>query len=58
MLDASGIGPIACDKSACWEYQNKLYIFGGYGVPHVNGFNSTNKLDYQFVLDGNSHWVF
>ncbi|CAG2114937.1 unnamed protein product [Medioppia subpectinata] len=50
-LTPPGKSPIACDKSVCWQYNHKIYIFGGYGcVPDID------EKSYQFVFDPKSHW--
>jgi len=32
-LDPQGIPPLRCDKTACWTYGDKVYLFGGFGPP-------------------------
>ncbi|CAG2175821.1 unnamed protein product [Oppiella nova] len=51
LLNPSGNRPVACDKSVCWHYNQRIYIFGGYGcIPDTDDYN------YQFVFDPKSHW--
>jgi len=32
-LAPKGTPPMRCDKTACWSYKNKIYVFGGFGPP-------------------------
>ena len=32
-LKPEGEAPLRCDKTACWSYEDKVYIFGGFGPP-------------------------
>jgi len=32
-LEPTGNPPLSCDKTACWSYKNKIYMFGGFGPP-------------------------
>jgi len=50
-LEPEGEPPLRCDKTACWSYKDKVYMFGGFGPPP-----SLSKLDkqgslYEFVED-------
>ncbi|OTF78681.1 kelch domain-containing protein [Euroglyphus maynei] len=45
--------PLPCDKNVCWEYDEKFFLFGGYGpVPRVWNEDFT----FQFLFDTSSHW--
>lgn len=50
-LEPEGEPPLRCDKTACWSYEGKVYMFGGFGPPP-----SISKLEkqgslYEFVED-------
>jgi len=32
-LEPDGRRPLRCDKTACWSYNNRIYLFGGFGPP-------------------------
>lgn len=32
-LEPQGDPPLRCDKTACWTYDDKVYLFGGFGPP-------------------------
>ena len=32
-LKPEGEAPLRCDKTACWSFEDKVYIFGGFGPP-------------------------
>lgn len=44
-LNPSGIPPSPVDKMVGWQYNNKFYIFGGFGNP-----DSTAAYDFQFIF--------
>jgi len=37
-LEPGGDPPLRCDKTACWTFGDKVYLFGGFGPPpsHMN----------------------
>jgi len=50
-LNPGGEPPLKCDKTACWTYKDKVYVFGGFGPPP-----STSQMDkkcslYEFTED-------
>ncbi|KAH9404773.1 Kelch domain-containing protein 2 [Tyrophagus putrescentiae] len=50
-----GQPPLACDKSVCWQYDDRLYLFAGYG----RGCDPAQwRADpgYEFILDHSSPW--
>lgn len=52
-LKPDGIRPLKCDKCVSWEYKNKFYIFGGYGLR----IRDSQEINCKFIIDPNSHWV-
>jgi len=32
-LEPEGRRPLRCDKTACWSYNKRIYLFGGFGPP-------------------------
>lgn len=55
-LQPTGRQPIACDKSACWEFDGKFYLFGGYGrAPNPRDWLPNTHL--AFTYDNVSPWV-
>jgi len=32
-LEPVGVPPLRCDKTACWTYGDKVFLFGGFGPP-------------------------
>ncbi|XP_075591877.1 kelch domain-containing protein 2 isoform X2 [Dermatophagoides farinae] len=51
--DNGRLEPLPCDKNVCWEYDEKFYLFGGYGpVPRV----WNEDFNFQFIFDTSSHW--
>nr|XP_027201931.1 kelch domain-containing protein 2-like [Dermatophagoides pteronyssinus] len=51
--DLCSFEPLPCDKNVCWEYDDKFYLFGGYGpVPRIWNEN----YQFQFIFDQSSHW--
>jgi len=45
-LQPGGEPPLRCDKTACWSYGDKVYLFGGFGPPPP----SISKLEKQGSL--------
>ena len=46
--DLCSFEPLPCDKNVCWEYDDKFYLFGGYGpVPRIWNEN----YQFQFIFD-------
>ncbi|XP_054169090.1 kelch domain-containing protein 2-like [Oppia nitens] len=52
-LEPLGKRPLACDKSVCWIYDNKMYLFGGYGCVPIE---TRDERNFDFVYDPKSHW--
>lgn len=52
-LTPSGEPPLKCDKTACWSFKDKVYIFGGFGPPPVNSQNypSLNSIKHKSLFD-------
>jgi len=48
-LAPSGHPPLCCDKTTCWSYNNKVYVFGGFGAPPLENDAVANK--FKFVVD-------
>jgi len=48
-LSPEGSGPLRCDKTACWSYEGKIYMFGGFGPPP--DFTQTKLNNFTFVVD-------
>lgn len=55
-LQPAGPLPLPSDKSVCWEYQEKLYLFAGYGRG-PDPAQWRDNIGYQFILDTSSQWV-
>lgn len=55
-LEPSGTPPLPCDKNVCWEYDEKLYLFAGYGRG-ADPSQWRENPGYQFILDNTSQWV-
>ena len=54
-MEPIGVKPIASDKTVCWEYDFKLFLFGGYGC--IPKDEDTPHKNFQFIFDPKSHWV-
>lgn len=50
-LEPEGEPPLRCDKTACWSYEDKVYMFGGFGPPPSIRKLETQRNLYQFVED-------
>ncbi|XP_068236512.1 kelch domain-containing protein 2-like isoform X2 [Palaemon carinicauda] len=50
LLNPEGDLPLACDKSACWVYENRFYVFGGFGP--ADDLGPIAKMKVRFVRDG------
>lgn len=58
-LKPEGMLPLACDKSVCWSYGGRFYLFAGYGRAHDStewNVDSSRQIGFQFILDTSSHW--
>lgn len=55
-LQPTGNAPLPCDKVVCWQFEEKLYLFAGYGRG-PDPAQWRGNLGYQFILDASSHWV-
>ena len=40
-----------CDKTACWSFEDKVYIFGGFGPPPSNNQFTKLRAMFQFCED-------
>jgi len=51
-LQPEGEAPLRCDKTACWSYEDRVYLFGGFGPPppHISQLGMQGNL-YHFVED-------
>jgi len=47
-LQPSGEPPLKCDKTACWSFKDKVYIFGGFGPPPHH---SQNSIKHKSLFD-------
>ena len=47
-LSPKGTPPLRCDKSTSWFFQNKFFIFGGFGPPPTNGTCRPKDSDFTF----------
>ncbi|XP_023346001.1 kelch domain-containing protein 2 [Eurytemora carolleeae] len=50
-LTPGGIPPLACDKTSLWPYQDKVFLFGGFGTPHTQQSHGAVSRKFQFVED-------
>jgi len=50
-LEPEGNKPLHRDKLLGWEYDNKIYFFGGFGTPPMDGGQS-----HEFVHDRSHNW--
>merc|ERR1712096_103671 len=50
-LEPGGDPPLRCDKTACWTFGDKVYLFGGFGPPPAS--SQLDKLGtlFQFCED-------
>jgi len=49
-LEPGGVPPLRCDKTACWTYGDKVYLFGGFGPPPASQVDKLGTL-FEFVED-------
>ena len=49
-LQPEGVAPLRCDKTACWSYEDRVYLFGGFGPPPMGELGMQGNL-YHFVED-------
>uniref|UniRef100_T1J9L2 PHD-type domain-containing protein n=1 Tax=Strigamia maritima TaxID=126957 RepID=T1J9L2_STRMM len=52
-VKTKGVQPIACDKMSSWIYEEKIYLFGGFGLnPHqIGSVNSPVRDNFDFAND-------
>lgn len=50
-LRPEGTGPLRCDKTSCWSYEGKIYLFGGFGPPPDFVQTKLSRNNFSFVVD-------
>lgn len=55
-LNPKGNGPLRCDKTSCWSYEGKIYLFGGFGPPP--DFTKNTSYHFSFVVDPSTEGEF
>jgi len=50
-LQPAGEPPLRCDKTGSWAYDDKIYIFGGFGPPPSSGQQEKLGTLFQFCED-------
>ncbi|XP_067119507.1 kelch domain-containing protein 2-like [Centruroides vittatus] len=55
-IEPKGSPPTPSDKMVGWEYKDKLYFFGEFGV--LPTFGIKKQPDFQFVLDPTTPWMY
>ena len=48
-LKPEGEAPLRCDKTACWSFEDKVYIFGGFGPPPTTQLGMQGNLSQPLI---------